>query len=75
LVSSRIGHTASRAGATFILIDDVAMSGGHLRACAAMLRKHGRPCGLAICAGRTVYEQLDNPFEVPAEAFEDFIPS
>lgn len=57
-----------------LLIDDVLTSGGHLRACAAVLRKNGAEVPFAICAGRTRYVAEDDPFASSKEELPDFVP-
>lgn len=57
-----------------ILVDDVKTSGGHLQASAAVLKEKGPKIRMAVCAGRTVYDQSGNPFEVSREVIEDYEP-
>jgi len=57
-----------------LLIDDVLTSGGHLQACAAVLRKNGAEVPFAICAGRTRYVAEDDPFAPSKEELPDFVP-
>ena len=47
-----------------ILIDDVCTSGGHLRAAATRLKEAGANVVLALCAGRTVHDQVDDPYQI-----------
>lgn len=56
----------------YYLVDDVCTSGGHARACMAVLKKRAGivPLGL-LCAGRTVHEPPPDPFSVPDEDLED----
>jgi hypothetical protein len=68
-------HEPSATQGTRVLIDDVMTSGGHLRACAAKLREIDRAPEFALCCGRTVHEQLENPFAVPVEELPDFDPN
>lgn len=63
-----------RKGTTACLIDDVMTSGGHLRACAARLRAQGVEVALAVCVGRTVYDQERDAFDIMEETLEDFNP-
>jgi len=57
-----------------VLLDDVLTLGGHLKASAAKLRERGHDPQFAICCGRTMHEQLENPFVVPVEELPDFNP-
>jgi len=47
-----------------ILLDDVLTGGGHLRAAAWKLEDSGGQIETAICCGRSLEEQLENPFTV-----------
>lgn len=55
------------AGQRLILIDDVATSGNHLKACATILRDAGATVDHAICAGRTIWERPADMWDVPVE--------
>jgi len=57
-----------------ILVDDVRTTGAHLIASAARIKTKGGTCRLALCAGRTVLAQEENPFEVGDEEHDDFEP-
>lgn len=57
-----------------IIIDDVRTSGGHLKAARAMLLAHDGDCDLAICAGRTVQNQNEEPFSTLEEQLPDWWP-
>ncbi len=57
-----------------IIIDDVRTSGGHLKAARAMLLAHNGYCDSAICAGRTVHNQNEEPFSRLEEEIDDWWP-
>lgn len=57
-----------------VLIDDVFTSGGHIQAAAAKLRKSGLTVDFAICCGRTLHEQVQNPFGILPETLDDYDP-
>lgn len=57
-----------------VIVDDVVTKGGHLQACAAVLRKLGLDPLAAITVGRTTLEQLADPFQVPLEDLPDYDP-
>ena len=57
-------------GRVVVLLDDVVTSGAHMRACAEFLRAHGAAVEHSICAGRTVWEQVPKPLEIPDEDLE-----
>jgi hypothetical protein len=61
-------------GLPCILVDDVLTSGGHLQACAAVLRARGHPVELALVAGRALRAQVAEPFTVRVEVLADFTP-
>jgi hypothetical protein len=60
--------------APVVLVDDVLASGGHLRACAALLHRTGARVVGAVCAGRADDRQVDDPFAVRVEELEAFRP-
>ncbi len=47
-----------------LLLDDVTTSGGHLKACAAKLKKAGVSVELCVCGGKTVYDQNQRAFSL-----------
>lgn len=59
--------TGTVRGAAVVLIDDVLTSGGHLQACAALLRQHGANVRMALCAGRADETQPADPFAIRVE--------
>ena len=54
-----------------VLIDDVMSTGGHLKACARVLRQHGLTVEHVLLAGRTVWSVVPNPYVVAPEDIED----
>lgn len=54
-----------------LLVDDVMTSGGHLRACARKIRESGSKVVLAVCGGRTTYEQNRAAFDTVQETLPD----
>lgn len=61
-------------GTRLIIIDDVRTSGGHLKAARALLLGQNGYCDLAICAGRTVKNQDQEPFSMLEEEIDDWWP-
>ena len=59
---------------TVVLVDDAITSGGHLKACAAKLGRAGADVVIAVCGGRTTYDQGNKPFEIAEEFLEDYEP-
>lgn len=57
-----------------ILVDDVRTTGAHLQAAAAKVHSEGGKCQTAVCAGRTVWAQEDEPFSMVKEELPDFVP-
>jgi hypothetical protein len=53
-----------------ILLDDVLTGGGHLRAAAWKLEDAGSAVQLALCCGRSLEAQLDDPFSVAPETVD-----
>ena len=70
----RLVVTGSISRSPCVLVDDVLTSGGHLRACAARLRRAGTKVSMALCAGRASGKQPDDPFAVRIEMLDDFTP-
>jgi hypothetical protein len=60
---------------TYILIDDMKTTGGHLQACRTRLQDEGVQCDLAICGGRTVWDHNQTPFTVLEEELPDWQPA
>lgn len=60
--------------AEIVIVDDVLTSGSHIRAIAAKLTASRGVCKLAVCAGRTVGEQVEDPFAIIEEELADFKP-
>ena len=71
----RLVVTGDISRSPYVLVDDVLTSGGHLKACAARLRRVGAQVPLAFCAGRASSEQPQDPFAVRVEVLDDFIPN
>jgi len=53
-----------------VLLDDVLTGGGHLQAAAWKLEDAGREINTAICCGRSLEAQLDDPFKVEVEEID-----
>jgi hypothetical protein len=56
----------------YVLVDDVVTTGGHLRACAAFLHRHGAKVERAICAARSDPDPPDDPFGRRVDELPDF---
>lgn len=56
--------------ATIVLVDDVATTGGHLKACARALRREGHTVEHALCAAQTVLEHPANMWAIPSRDLE-----
>ncbi len=54
-----------------VLIDDVVTTGAHLKASRLLLINNGANCDLAVCAGRTVLEPMDDPFSISTSTLDD----
>jgi len=59
--------TAGLPAGALILLDDVLTGGGHLQAAAWVLEDAGAKIGEALCCGRSLDTQLENPFMVDDE--------
>jgi predicted amidophosphoribosyltransferase len=59
----------------YVLVDDVCTTGGHLRACAALIAAQGGRVMGAICAGRTTQERVNSVFGTQMESFDDYMPN
>ena len=70
----RLCLTGSVSGERVVLVDDVLVLGGHLRACAAKVRAGGADVMLALCAGRADQIQAADPFGARRETLDDFEP-
>lgn len=57
-----------------LLIDDVTTSGGHLRACAAKLESKGLSVDIAMCGGKTVYDQDNSAFHTYEHPLDEYEP-
>jgi predicted amidophosphoribosyltransferase len=57
-----------------VFVDDVLATGGHLQACAAVIRSHGREADLAAVAGRSDPRPAGDPFAIRVDMLEDFKP-
>ena len=71
----RLVVTGDIQNSPYALVDDVLTSGGHLKACAAQLRRAGAKVSMAFCAGRASNEQPNDPFAVVVKMLDDFIPN
>jgi hypothetical protein len=57
-----------------LLVDDVTTSGGHLKACAAKLKRVDIVVDLVICGGKTVYDQAKGAFDIREDEIEEYEP-
>ena len=55
-----------------VLLDDVLTSGGHLRACRALLAQNGVNVSFAVCAGRTHQVSVPDPWNLEPEPLPDW---
>jgi predicted amidophosphoribosyltransferase len=53
-----------------ILLDDLCTGGGHLKASSWIIEDQGKEIKHAICCGRSLETQLDDPFKVPKESID-----
>ena len=66
--------TLSQRNGTYVLIDDVLTTGGHIRACSAFLARRGVVATFAVCAARSDPNPQDNPFRDRVDELDDFEP-
>ncbi|MFL6314728.1 MAG: hypothetical protein ACJ71W_21695 [Terriglobales bacterium] len=59
---------------TYVLIDDMKTTGGHLQAARFMLLEQETECDWAICGGRTVWDHQQSPFTLAEEELDDWSP-
>jgi adenine/guanine phosphoribosyltransferase-like PRPP-binding protein len=53
-----------------ILVDDVMTSGGHFKASVWLVEDQRRKVEQALCCGRSLESQLDDPFTLAPEAID-----
>jgi predicted amidophosphoribosyltransferase len=70
----QLTSTAAFGATSVILVDDVVASGGHLRACAALLCRRGAAVLMALCAGRADGKCDGDPFSIRVEEIPDYSP-
>ncbi len=60
---------------TYVIVDDLLTTGGHVLASAAIVSSITSQCRLALCVGRSVSQPRDNRFSFVEEELRDFVPT
>ena len=60
---------------SYVLVDDVLTTGGHIRACAAFLARQGAVATFAVCAARSDPNPQADPFRDRVDELDDFEPA
>jgi hypothetical protein len=68
----RVPTTWSALPRQHVLVDDVATSGGHLRACAAVLKTRGVSVPLAVCGAQAEQYFAGDPYKERIQDYDDF---